>query len=161
MNFQSLPWHKYFLEFLGTFFLTFTLGLALGGGSQIMAGVAGATLATLVYLGRSVSGAHYNPAISLAMMIHGHLSPKDTGFYALAQIAGAFAGAAMVPALVQDGSFTFMLVPAGSANLFQVLLAELLFSFLLALVYMLCWEVPTNCILFMDSPLALPMELHG
>ncbi|MEM9987467.1 MAG: aquaporin, partial [Bacteroidota bacterium] len=84
MNFQSLPWHKYFLELLGTFFLTFTLGLALGGGSRIMAGVAGATLATLVYLGRSVSGAHYNPAVSLAMMIHGHLSPKDTGFYALA-----------------------------------------------------------------------------
>ncbi|MEM9986943.1 MAG: aquaporin, partial [Bacteroidota bacterium] len=55
---------------------------------------------------------------------------------ALAQIAGAFAGAAMVPALVQDGSFTFALVPAGSATLFQVLLAELLFSFLLALVYL-------------------------
>ena len=136
MRFKTLPWHRYFFELLGTLFLTLLIGLSLAVGGPLMPWMAGATLAALLYLGRHVSGGHYNPAITLAVLIHGHLSLRDAGAYGLAQLLGALGGAALVPALAQDGSFVYTLEPAGSATLVQVLVCELLFSFLLVMVYL-------------------------
>ena len=75
--------NRYITEFIGTFFLVLIIGLT---GNPIAIGLG---LAVLVYMGAHISGAHYNPAVSLAMMINKKLSPKELGFYILYQLLGA------------------------------------------------------------------------
>ena len=71
--------NKYIIEFIGTFFLVFLIGLT---SNPIAIGLG---LAVLVYMGAHISGAHYNPAVSLAMLINKKLSLKELGFYVFYQ----------------------------------------------------------------------------
>src|SRR4030095_5657411 len=89
---------KTLTEFIGTFFLV--MGAALGGG-------VGAALAlmVMVYAGGHISGAHYNPAVSLAVWIRGRISAADMIGYWMAQIAGGLAAALVVAFLFEkEGS---------------------------------------------------------
>jgi aquaporin Z len=87
---------KYIYEFIGTFFLVFTVGMTVIGPNSagLLAPVAiGSALAVMVYAGGHVSGGHYNPAVSLAVFMRGRLTSKDLGKYWLVQfIAGIVAG---------------------------------------------------------------------
>ncbi len=78
--------NKYLVEFLGTLFLVFVI-FATGNYIAI-----GAALAVAIVLGGSISGAAYNPAVTIALMQSGRLSRSDLAPYILAQIAGALAG---------------------------------------------------------------------
>ena len=60
----------------------------------------GLSLIAIIYLIGPISGAHVNPAVSLAMLIRKKLSPRDFGFYVAAQTAGAIIGAAFVWATI-------------------------------------------------------------
>ncbi len=121
---------KYLVEFIGTFFLVFTIGMTIvdPGGAGTMAPVAiGAVLACMVYAGGHVSGAHYNPAVTLAVAIRGKCTPKDAVIYVIAQVLAAVVAAMVVlwfkgeaanivprdikiaPALVGEALFTFAL----------------------------------------------------
>jgi aquaporin Z len=51
-----------------------------------------------------VSGCHVNPAVSLAMLISGRMGLKDFTGYVIAQVAGAFAGSALLSLVVSDSS---------------------------------------------------------
>jgi aquaporin Z len=95
---------KYWAEFIGTFalvlvgcgtaaiFTKFTGNLAL---SQVgIAFAFGLTVLAMVYAIGNISGCHINPAISLAMLVAGRLSWKDTIFYIIFQCAGAVLAAA-------------------------------------------------------------------
>ena len=70
---------KYIVEFIGTFFLVFTIGMiaTLPGNGVIAALAIGLTLMTLVYAGGFISGGHYNPAVSLAATLRGALPARD------------------------------------------------------------------------------------
>ena len=59
---------KYLVEFIGTFFLVFVVGLCVvSPGAGAMAPLAiGTTLMVMVYAGGHISGGHYNPAVTLA-----------------------------------------------------------------------------------------------
>lgn len=127
---------KYLTEFLGTLFLVAVFGLSLGSGSPLYPLAVGFGLSVLVYMGIHVSGAHYNPVISVSMLILGKISWQDTLLYLLAQLLGASLGALAAGVLIQDQDFTFMLEAAGSADPFQILLAEILFTFLLVTVFL-------------------------
>jgi aquaporin Z len=61
--------NKYLTEAVGTFFLVLTIGCTVIGGSPhvIPALAIGAMLMVMVYAGGHVSGAHYNPAVTLAV----------------------------------------------------------------------------------------------
>lgn len=87
---------KYVYEFIGTFFLVFTVGMTVIGPNSagIMAPLAiGSALAVMVYAGAHISGGHYNPAVSLAVYIRGKLSSTDLVKYWVAQFAaGIVAG---------------------------------------------------------------------
>ena len=122
---------KLVVEFIGTFFLAFTVGMVvITPGAGILAPVAiGSVLAVMVYTGGHISGAHYNPAVSLAIWFRGLLSPTELVTYRVAQIAGALVGVAAVAYLTP--------LPAtalnGNLDVGHALLGEFLFTF--ALVY--------------------------
>jgi glycerol uptake facilitator-like aquaporin len=69
----------------------------LAGGNVALALLAntiatGAALVALILAFGPVSGAHFNPAVSLAELVRGALPRREAGAYALVQVAGAFAG---------------------------------------------------------------------
>jgi len=92
-------------EALGTAFLLATIigsgimGERLAGGNIAIALLAnalatGAALVALIHTFGSVSGAHFNPAVTLVMMLRGEIPRRDAGAYMAVQVAGAVAGVA-------------------------------------------------------------------
>jgi aquaporin Z len=127
---------KYLTEFIGTFFLVFTIGLAGGQPEKPLAALAiGSVLMVMIYMGGHVSGGHYNPAVSLAVWLRGKLPLRDLGPYMGVQLLGAIAAAGLV-GWVRPGYF--VVEPAGfrneEFNYLGPLVAEIIFSFALCLV---------------------------
>jgi aquaporin Z len=89
---------KYLVEFIGTFFLVATIGFAvLKPGADMMAPVAiGSMLMVMIFAGGHVSGAHYNPAVTLAVFVRGKCTAAELVGYWIAQIGAAVAAAAVV-----------------------------------------------------------------
>lgn len=122
---------KYLTEVLGTFFLVLTIGLCILGGTDFAPLAIGCSLMVMVYMGGHISGGHYNPAVSLAVMMRGKLEAKELVPYWISQIVGAFLAAFAVYLIL--GS-TFAPEPAAEASTLGVLLVEFLFAFFLCLV---------------------------
>ena len=82
---------KYLVEFIGTFFLMFTVSSAVrfDGEGVIPAIAIGFALMIMVYAGGHVSGGHYNPAVSVAAAIRGALEWKQLIPYWVSQLLGA------------------------------------------------------------------------
>ncbi len=81
---------KYLVEFIGTFFLVLTIVMTVLGGAGAMAPVAiGSALMVMIFAGGHISGAHYNPAVTLAVFLRGKCPASDVAPYMLSQIAGA------------------------------------------------------------------------
>ena len=74
---------NYIIEFIGTFFLVLTIGMT---GDPI---AIGSMLMVMVYMGGHISGAHYNPAVSISMKIMGLLTTKELSGYIISQILGS------------------------------------------------------------------------
>ncbi len=102
---------KFFSEFVGTLILVlFGCGTAVaankfvaslfGNGmafNMVLIALAfGLTLMALAYTVGKVSGAHVNPAVSVAMLIDGRISVFECIYYVCAQFLGAFAGSALL-----------------------------------------------------------------
>ena len=68
---------KYAAEAIGTFFLVFTVGAAVGSGSQFAPLAIGAVLMVMVYAGGHISGGHYNPAVTLSVLVRQRISMRD------------------------------------------------------------------------------------
>jgi aquaporin Z len=122
---------KLLTEFIGAFFLVLTIGLVVLNGTPAAPLAIGSALMIMVYMGGHISGGHYNPAVTLAVLARGAMERRDVIPYWLAQITGALVAAAVV-ALV-TGS-TFAPAPAPDAGVLAPLVVELLFTFALALV---------------------------
>jgi aquaporin Z len=122
--------NKYIAEFIGTFFLVLTIGCTgIGAGAGVIAPLAiGAALMVMIFAGGHISGAHYNPAVTLGVLIRGRLNIVDVVPYMVAQIAGAAAASFAVKFLRAGVAITPITVQTGPA-----LLAEFLFTF--GLVY--------------------------
>ena len=87
---------KYLTEFIGTFFLVLTIGLCVCQEVPMAPLAIGCALMIMVYMGGHISGAHYNPAVSLGAMMRGAMSSVDLIPYWIAQVAGSLAAAAVV-----------------------------------------------------------------
>ena len=122
---------KLLTEFIGTFFLVFTIGLTVTAQSQFAPLAIGASLMIMVYMGGHVSGGHYNPAVSLAAMMRGALPSRDYGPYVASQVLGAIVASVLV--FVITGK-TFAPAPAADASTLGALLVEILYTFALCLV---------------------------
>ncbi|MFP5469292.1 MAG: aquaporin [Alphaproteobacteria bacterium] len=90
-------------EFTGSAFLLATvigsgiMAQNLAGGNTAIALLGntvatGAILVVLILIFGPVSGAHFNPAVTLSFRLRGEIGTSDTALYILAQIAGALAG---------------------------------------------------------------------
>ena len=123
--------NKYVTEFIGTFFLVLTIGLSVLGGTPMAPLAIGASLMVMVYMGGHVSGGHYNPAVSLAVLLRGKLQTRDVAPYMVAQIVGALAAAVVVYAVLGR---TFAPAPADNASAIGPLLVEILYTTALCLV---------------------------
>ena len=123
--------NKYLMEFIGTFFLVFTVGNAvIGGVSGDVAPLAiGSVLMVMIFAGGHVSGGHYNPAVTLAVFLRGKCDSKDVVPYWVAQFA-AGAVAAYLVMFLQGKAGT----PPVTIDVSRALLAEFLFTFALAFV---------------------------
>ena len=116
---------NYITEFIGTFFLVLTIGLT---GDPLAIGV---MLMAIIYMGGHISGAHYNPAVSIAMIYRGLLTTKEAIKYILSQLAGAFLAALAVNWLIGD---VMQVAPSNTASVMQILAVEAIFTFALMLV---------------------------
>ncbi|MEM1115602.1 MAG: aquaporin [Bacteroidota bacterium] len=122
---------KLLTEFLGTFFLVLTIGLTVLIGTEFAPVAIGSVLMTMIYMGGHVSGAHYNPAVTLAVWMRGKLPAAEIAPYMVAQVLAAVA-AAFVVYTINDRPL--MVGPAEETSLFEFFLLELLFTFALVLV---------------------------
>jgi aquaporin Z len=115
---------KYLTELIGTFFLVLIIGLsknplAIGFGLTI-----------LVYMGAHISGAHYNPAVSLAMLLRKEINISDFIKYISSQVLGASLAAYVVSIM----SSNMVVQPSLQEPVAIILLAELMFTYLLVFV---------------------------
>ena len=115
--------NKYIIEFLGTFFLVLIIGL-----SQNPVAI-GLGLAVLVYMGAHISGAHYNPVVSLAMLINNQIELKEFSFYLASQLLGSVVATYFIMLLGNDFN-----VVSNTNDISSFFLAEILFTFLLVFV---------------------------
>ena len=115
--------NKYIIEFLGTFFLVLIIGL-----SQNPVAI-GLGLAVLVYMGAHISGAHYNPVVSLAMLINKQIELKEFLFYLASQLLASLVATYFIMLLGNDFE-----VISNTDNISSFFIAEILFTFLLVFV---------------------------
>jgi aquaporin Z len=118
-------------EFIGTFFLVVTVCAATSpktGAGTLAPLAVGAVLTAMVYAGGHISGGHYNPAVSLAVMIRGKLGVREWLGYTAAQLAAGAAGGLAAASITGRGH------PGTTAGTGKALAAELLFTFALAYV---------------------------
>jgi aquaporin Z len=123
--------NKYITELIGTFFLVLTVGLCVTNGTTLAPLAIGSILMIMVYMGGHVSGGHYNPAVSLAVLMRGKISGGDAVKYMIFQFVGAILAAMAARWLTEE---PFVLTPGIGVSLPQAFLVELLFTFALALV---------------------------
>ncbi|HJX98797.1 MAG TPA: aquaporin [Chthoniobacterales bacterium] len=123
--------NKLLAEFIGTFFLVLTIGCTvIPGAAGVIAPLAiGAALMVMVYAGGHISGAHYNPAVTVAVCIRGRCEWKQLIPYWIAQILACFIASVVAVYLVGKSG-----TPMEIKNLPIVFVAEFLFTFALAFV---------------------------
>ena len=120
--------NKLIVEFIGTFFLVQAVGHAVLAKSALAGIVIGLTLMVMVYAGGHISGAHYNPAVTLAVWLRGKLPKAEVLPYITAQVAGAVVSALIVTKFRGQGSEAVLSDPLRVAG------AEFLGTFALAWV---------------------------
>ncbi|HEX2683870.1 MAG TPA: aquaporin [Ferruginibacter sp.] len=117
--------NKYLTELIGTVFLV--MGAALAGGPG-----AALALMIMVYAGGHISGAHYNPAVTLSVWMRGKINMKDAMMYWIAQLLGAVIAAVIVAYIFdKQGDGSCVIAEEGGT---KAILAELLGTFALAYV---------------------------
>jgi aquaporin NIP len=136
-------WRRSLAEAIGTFFLVLAgcgaivADERLGGlGPVGIALVFGLVVGAMVSATGHLSGAHLNPAVTMAFALTRHFPVRGTGAYIAAQLAGATAAALVLlaawPSAPANLGATRPSVAAGTALLYEVLLTALLMFVIVA-----------------------------
>jgi aquaporin Z len=120
---------KLVVEFIGTFFLVFTVGMAVSKAGALAPLAIGAVLMVMVFAGGHVSGAHYNPAVSTAVFLRGKMEQPEYIAYFVVQIIAAIVAGVVVIILGYDFNSAANVAGAG-----KMLIVEFLFTFALGWV---------------------------
>ncbi len=116
---------KYIVEFVGTFFLVLTVALS---GNPV---AIGCILMAMVYMGGYVSGAHYNPAVTVGLVVSGNIKWDEAKKYILAQMLGGFVASGIFALVKQD---FFLPAPGAGVSMLSAFVIEVLFTFALVSV---------------------------
>eukprot|EP00440_Ansanella_granifera_P076143 gb/GFBE01082636.1/.p1 GENE.gb/GFBE01082636.1/~~gb/GFBE01082636.1/.p1 ORF type:complete len:460 (+),score=112.29 gb/GFBE01082636.1/:1-1380(+) len=132
---QRTPRTRLLSESIGTFALVLTVGLAVLANTPVAVPAIAGSLMSMVYALGDVSGAHFNPAVTAAIVVSGQdpdMVPKRAGFYVATQLlAAVFAG--WLFCLIHNGN-SFALGPGDGFSLTAAVFAETFFTGLLAFV---------------------------
>ncbi len=129
------PGVKYVVEAIGTFFLVFTVGAAVGSGSPLAPLGIGAVLMVMIYAGGHMSGGHYNPAVTLAVLVRRRIGLRDAIAYWIVQFGAGLLAAAAVRDIVDPARVgTTAMLTLSRHTLLAVFAVELLFTFALCYV---------------------------
>jgi aquaporin Z len=123
---------KYAVEAIGTFFLVFTVAASALSGSAFTPLAAGMALMVMVYAGGHISGGHYNPAVTMAVLVRRRIGPGQAVGYWITQLVAGVIAAVIARVVVNPATVT-TLQPSGR-TLTAVALVELLFTFALCYV---------------------------
>jgi len=138
---NKTPTSELVSEFLGTYVLVLTVGLNVIGQSPAAAFSIAASLTSMIYALGDVSGAHFNPAVTVAILTSGRcpdLTPAKAAAFIVTQIIGGILAACTYVFIYAGQSFP--LGPVGKSTWIQVGIAEFIFTFVLSLV-VLCVAV--------------------
>jgi len=119
-------------EFIGTFFLSLTICTAAvygSAGDYAPFGIA-ATLMVMIYAGGHISGAHYNPAVTVSIYLRGACEKDEVLPYIASQVIAAISAAIVVESLLFPDALSPEMADLGT----DAVVAELLFTFALAYV---------------------------
>ena len=119
-------------EFIGTFFLSLTICTAAvygSAGDYAPFGIA-ATLMVMIYAGGHISGAHYNPAVTVSIYLRGACEKDEVLPYIVSQVIAAVSAAIVVESLLFPDALSPEIADLGT----DAVVAELLFTFALAYV---------------------------
>jgi len=116
---------RYITEFIGTFFLVLVVALT-GNAAAI-----GVTLMAMVFAGGHISGAHYNPAVTLAVLIRGKVTSRDAIIYMVVQVIAAIVAALIAKWYTGDVGVATMDL---SGKVVKAFIGELIGTFALAYV---------------------------
>lgn len=121
-------------EFTGTAALVFFGCGAIANGLEptAVALAFGLVIAVMIYAFGHISGAHFNPAVSIGFAIGRHLPWRTAATYSVAQIAGAVAGALVLRLTLGASADLGVTRPSGSDG--QAFVWEAVMSFVLVLV---------------------------
>jgi len=99
---------KYTAEFMGTFMLVFlgTGAVTVAAGNTLTIGLAfGLAITVSAYAFGGISGGHFNPAVTTAMLINRRIGGKDAVGYIVAQVLGATVASAFIKLFVSGICF--------------------------------------------------------
>jgi len=123
---------KLAVEFIGMFLFVFTVGMATEPSNHagaVLAPIAiGSVLMVLVFAGGHVSGGHYNPAVSTAVLLRGKMKADEYVAYVVTQLVAAVLAGLLVRGIGGKES------AGATASDGKMIVAELLFTFALAYV---------------------------
>ena len=136
-------------ELIGTFALVFAaagsdISDALGGhvlGKFAVATVPGLVIMAMIYGLDKISGAYFNPAISIGFTITRHLKSKELPLYIIAQIAGSIAASLVVVAVIGQSGNSGLTLPLGKGGWLQSFLLEIVLTFFLMMTSISLKEV--------------------
>jgi aquaporin Z len=123
---------KFAVELIGSFLFYFTIYNAVRSGSPLAPVAIGGILMVMVFAGGHISGGHYNPAVTLAVLVRGRIAPAEAVGYWIAQLAAGVLAALVVNGILGPAPVS----PSDVAlnGLGPVFLAELIFTFALTYV---------------------------
>ena len=132
--------NKCVVEMIGTFFLVFTIGVTtLSGAAAVLTPLAIAgVLMVMIYAGGHISGAHYNPAVTLGIMVRGKIDKEEATAYVVVQLIAAVV-AAVAARMIVGGAASLpesgpLVQLAGLRGVTAAFFAELIFTFALTFV---------------------------
>lgn len=154
--------NKYLAEFLGTFILVFvgsmgilSVGGATGAAEIVAIGLAfGLALLAGIWAVGHISGAHFNPAVTLAMLIDGRTSFGDAIGYWIAQFAGA--GVASLVVLAASSQEAVGMTVTGYEKLSTGILVEISLTAIFVWVILAVTKRGAN-----HAPVAIALTLVG
>eukprot|EP01120_Amphizonella_sp_Union-15-10_P013514 TRINITY_DN626_c0_g1_i1.p1 TRINITY_DN626_c0_g1~~TRINITY_DN626_c0_g1_i1.p1 ORF type:complete len:264 (+),score=26.45 TRINITY_DN626_c0_g1_i1:46-792(+) len=130
-----IPSSHLLMEFIGTFFLVFTVSCNVLEENSFAAISIGSILMCTVFMGGYISGAHYNPAVTVAVLIRGKIGKFDALFYVLIQLLASI-GACLAAYFIFDR--TFALSPSFASRyprpIVSAIWCEVVYTFLLCSV---------------------------